>query len=241
MRTSIIKKFLISFILLTSSSLTIAVEMSANIGITSNYVFRGRTQTQDQAAISGGLDYEYGNGFYAGTWMSNVDIGGGGQTELDIYGGYTGSFDEFEYNVGYAYYHYPEAKDLFGTGISFGEIYGSITYQWVTFGIYYIANSQINDDPANDEIYIKGDLYYHFDGNWKLNDDWTLTASVGKQLFGDDGVNGAEYNYNTFLFGFTKATKDKGDFTFSIAKSSHAIDLANDDNLMPFISWKQYF
>jgi uncharacterized protein (TIGR02001 family) len=46
---------------------------SANIGVVSNYMWRGVTQTGDQAAVQGGLDVAHESGFYAGTWASNID------------------------------------------------------------------------------------------------------------------------------------------------------------------------
>jgi uncharacterized protein (TIGR02001 family) len=47
---------------------------SANIGAVSNYMWRGVTQTGDQAAVQGGIDVGHDSGFYAGTWLSNVDF-----------------------------------------------------------------------------------------------------------------------------------------------------------------------
>jgi len=58
---------------LMSLSANAAVE--ANIGATSNYVWRGVTQTNDAVAVQGGIDYRHEVGFYAGTWASNVDFG----------------------------------------------------------------------------------------------------------------------------------------------------------------------
>jgi uncharacterized protein (TIGR02001 family) len=46
---------------------------SANIGAVSNYIWRGVTQTGDQAAVQGGIDVAHASGFYAGTWASNID------------------------------------------------------------------------------------------------------------------------------------------------------------------------
>ncbi|HEY0721869.1 MAG TPA: TorF family putative porin, partial [Gammaproteobacteria bacterium] len=48
---------------------------SANVGATSNYVWRGITQTADGAAVSGGLDYSHDIGLYVGTWTSNTAWG----------------------------------------------------------------------------------------------------------------------------------------------------------------------
>ena len=58
--------------------------LEGNIGFTNNYVWRGMTQTDDQAAISGGLDFSAG-GFYAGTWASNVDFADDTNSEQDVY------------------------------------------------------------------------------------------------------------------------------------------------------------
>jgi uncharacterized protein (TIGR02001 family) len=54
-------------------------DFSANIGVVSNYMWRGVTQTGDQAAVQGGLDVTHESGFYAGTWASNIDWDNGAQ------------------------------------------------------------------------------------------------------------------------------------------------------------------
>ncbi|WP_295881673.1 TorF family putative porin [uncultured Thiohalocapsa sp.] len=55
---------------------------SANIGAVSNYMWRGVTQTGDQAAVQGGLDVAHESGFYAGTWASNIDWDEGSSEEV---------------------------------------------------------------------------------------------------------------------------------------------------------------
>ncbi|MBK1704845.1 TorF family putative porin [Halochromatium glycolicum] len=55
---------------------------SANIGAVSNYIWRGVTQTGDQAAIQGGIDVGHESGFYAGTWASNIDWDEGGSEDV---------------------------------------------------------------------------------------------------------------------------------------------------------------
>ena len=68
--------------------------LTANIGLTSNYVFRGISQTGGKPAIQGGFDYTHASGIYLGTWGSNVSWLTGfqgytsGSMELDLYGGY---------------------------------------------------------------------------------------------------------------------------------------------------------
>ncbi|MGE5154474.1 MAG: TorF family putative porin [Bdellovibrio bacteriovorus] len=64
--------------------------ISANIGAVSNYMWRGVTQTQDGPAIQGGLDVKHQSGFYAGTWISNVDFNDEGGSQIS-----TVKLDEF--------------------------------------------------------------------------------------------------------------------------------------------------
>ena len=58
--------------------------VSANVAFTSDYVWRGMTQS-DGPAIQGGFDYEADGGFYAGIWGSNVNFNDGAGSELDLY------------------------------------------------------------------------------------------------------------------------------------------------------------
>ena len=63
-------------------STTAMADWSANVGIVSDYHFRGIQQTES-ASASAGVDYENG-GFYAGVWTAEVEDG----LEVDLYGGY---------------------------------------------------------------------------------------------------------------------------------------------------------
>ena len=51
--------------------------LSANVGLFSEYVFRGITNSNEGPAIQGGFDYAHASGFYAGAWASNIEFGGG--------------------------------------------------------------------------------------------------------------------------------------------------------------------
>ena len=78
MKKTLISLSLTSLIAATSllSVQASAVEgLSANVAATSNYLWRGVSQTGNAAAISGGIDYAADSGFYAGTWASNIDFG----------------------------------------------------------------------------------------------------------------------------------------------------------------------
>ena len=66
---------------------------TSNVGVYSQYVFRGLTQTKEKPALQGGFDYSNDNGFYVGTWLSNISWfsdtnGGTSSLEWDGYGGF---------------------------------------------------------------------------------------------------------------------------------------------------------
>ena len=117
--------------------------LSFNIGVFSEYRFRGISQTRFKPALQGGLDYALPGGFYVGTWLSNIkwikDAGtvsgvdtGNTQVEWDIYGGYKGEITkELTYDVGVLAYVYPSNKigDIPGSAnANTTEIYGALTY-----------------------------------------------------------------------------------------------------------------
>ena len=81
------KKLVLSLIgvsMLSISAGASAATIEANVGIASDYVFRGFSQTDEEPAISGGFDYGFDNGFYLGTWASNVNFGDDASMEWDL-------------------------------------------------------------------------------------------------------------------------------------------------------------
>jgi len=107
---------------LALASAASAQEIAGNVALSTNYVFRGITQTDDGPAISGGFDYENG-GFYAGIWGSSVDFSDDTTMEIDFYGGYTFAAGGFDWDVGVIYYAYPDSPEYFGESQDFTEVY----------------------------------------------------------------------------------------------------------------------
>lgn len=86
---------------------------SGNLNLVNEYRFRGIDQTWGHPALQGGIDWNHADGWYAGTWLSNVSQRSypGGNLELDVYGGYNGKIDaEWSYTVGLYGYLYPGAN-----------------------------------------------------------------------------------------------------------------------------------
>jgi uncharacterized protein (TIGR02001 family) len=195
------------------STPALAVEgLSATIAASSNYLWRGVTQTQNGAAISGGIDYSASSGFYAGTWVSNVDFGDDASYEVDFYFGFSGQIDDkTSYDVGYIYYGYPDSDQVDSTNeYDFGEIYGKLTYNQFTLGANYGIH---NDDAA---AWADKALYLTLDGDFEVADGLNLNVHIGQYKF--DIADAEDYvDYGVSL--------SKSGFTFGISDT----DLANDD------------
>lgn len=211
-----------------------AAEFSANIGATSNYVWRGATQTDDSAAVSGGIDYAHDSGFYAGTWVSNVDFGAGGEVEWDLYGGFAGDISGLGYDVGVIHYAYPDSDDA-----NFTELALGVGWEWLSAGISYTVASDV-DDTAAAEAFIDGDLYYHAAVSFDVAPTWTLGGTVGYYDFDDDGVGGASLSYTHYQLDIGKSAGDYGDFTFSLSQADEEAN-GGDDDLKVFVSWGTTF
>ncbi|MBM3374195.1 MAG: hypothetical protein FJY44_10040, partial [Betaproteobacteria bacterium] len=140
---------------LVAAALTPAVSVAAdsphtltgNVGVYSQYIFRGLTQTNKDPALQGGFDYSHSSGFYAGTWMSNISWltdspAATGYTssrlEMDFYGGFRGTFgkSDFGYDVGILQYYYPGTHNTVANPGTFKadtlEIYGALTWKWLS-------------------------------------------------------------------------------------------------------------
>lgn len=204
---------------LLGSSAIAQAEVTANIGVTSNYVWRGMTQTDDKAAISGGVDWASDSGFYVGTWASNVDGGNQyGTYELDGYFGFSGEMSGVGYDLGYIYYAYPA-----GDNGNFGELYGSATISMFTIGAAYTTNTEGGD---------AGDLYYYGSFSYDLPQDFSIGATVGAYDFEDSTAG----SYTHYQLDLGKSAGDFGDFTLSLSANDNS-----DSDPLVFVSWAKSF
>jgi uncharacterized protein (TIGR02001 family) len=152
-----IKKTLFAAAMLAASSAAFA-EISANVTLASDYIFRGISQTDNQLAIQGGFDYAWDMGFYVGTWASNVDSdffngdanGQDPQTEVDLYAGYSGEYKGFGYDVGYLRYEYPGFGDA-----DTNEVYvnGSYSSDLGDFGVSINYSDELSFLPSDESAW----------------------------------------------------------------------------------------
>ena len=183
---------------------------TGSVSVTSDYIFRGVSQTNQEPALQGGLEYAAESGAYIGAWGSNVswlsDLSSpaapiSSSLELDVYGGYRGKFnDTVSYDVGALYYWYPGDFPSGFNSADTLEVYAGITIaasEKVTLGAKYsVAATDLFGYTDS-----SGSGYLDLSANVVVAEGWTLGAHAGKQWI--DG-NGA-FEYADWKLGVTKA------------------------------------
>jgi uncharacterized protein (TIGR02001 family) len=189
---------------------------TANVGVVSDYRFRGISQTHEKAALQGGVDYSNANGFYLGAWGSTIswvkDFTGKGSKELDIYGGYKGSLSgDVSYDVGFITYIYPGKGAAIPTILAnpnTTEIYGALTYKWLTVKYSHATSSNFVGwfgGPAYNQD-TKGSGYLEANAAYDLGNGWGLTGHLGHQKVKNSVTTAAAFDasYTDWKLGVTK-------------------------------------
>jgi uncharacterized protein (TIGR02001 family) len=187
-------------VLLTAPAVSFAQEaeesnLSWNLGLTTDYVFRGQSQSNRDIAVQGGLDYSFGDsGLYAGLWTSNVDFGefDGPTQELDMYIGYNTDIGE-SVNVDVMLTRYSYYGEKAG--------YGSIDYNELIAKVGLKNVATLTMGYTNDYSNSGEDAIYAAIGNsWEINNGYSIDASFGRSYFDDS-------EYNDWSVGVTKAVE----------------------------------
>ncbi len=143
--------------------------ISSTVTFTTDYMFRGVSQTDRLPAAQGSIDYTYTPyGFYAGVWGSNVDDAfvSDGNIEIDVYGGFRGAFSNgIGWDIGGLYYAYP--GESYDPGPDYAEVKGGLSY---TF-------SDVQFSPA-----VSATLYYSPDYTYETGDSIYVDGALGLTL-----------------------------------------------------------
>jgi uncharacterized protein (TIGR02001 family) len=159
-------KSLLAVAVLAATSTAAMAEVTMNAGVTSNYIWRGVTQSSDEAAVSGGIDYAHESGVYVGTWASSL---GGNETELDLYAGYGTEFSGVGLDVGYIQYNY------INSDTDFAEVYVGASYDMFSAMVSYDSDAE--------------DMYIEVGADIALPQDFTLGLHYGSYDFDDDAAS----------------------------------------------------
>lgn len=197
-----------------------AYTVTANVGFTTDYIFRGIAQTAHNPAVQGGIDFAHASGLYAGMWGSNVswiaDSGavatGSVTMELDTYFGFRNSFaDDFTFDVGFVRYNY--LGDYTPTAgfakADTDEIYGALGYKWITAKYSYALGQFLTVPGA------QGTDYIELNASVPVGDSgFTFGAHIGKQTFKPAAAS--IYTYTDYKL---SVSKDIGGYVVGLAYS----------------------
>lgn len=210
-KTLIASSILAASTIVSSVALAEESPFTGNIGLTSNYIWRGVSLSNDNAAIQGGLDYNWDAGFYVGTWVSNLFDG---QYEIDVYGGYAFDVGATSFDLGVITYQLPVSPNALDGYLN--ETYLDFGWQWLSAGVAYSFGSK-NDDTAE---FSKGDIYLYVGADFELKNGLVVGALYGDYDF--DDANGVDY-------GHWKLYLSKSDFTFAYEQNDLDTTVGLDD------------
>jgi uncharacterized protein (TIGR02001 family) len=196
--------------------------LTGNVGLFSQYRFRGIMQTYGNPALQGGVDYSHTSGFYAGNWNSNVNEGAGfpgGNLEMDFYGGWKKTWGDWGIDLGGIYYYYPGTHSgssrMFSPfnnksgKIADGNVHnfeGYVAGSWKFLTLKYSrAFSDYFQAPNTD-----GSGYRELNATYDLGDGWGINGHVGHLNF----KNMSKADYTDWKLG---VTKDIGGWVFGAA------------------------
>jgi len=191
-----------------------ASPLTFNVSVTTDYRYRGISQTRLKPALQGGADYDLGNGFYVGTWASTIkwikDGGGDGNLEVDVYGGYKTELSKgLNLDVGVLTYIYPSNK--LNPSANTTELYGALSFGVVTAKYSHSVTNLFGFADSKQSGYL--DLSATLD----LGDGFTLTPHIGHQSV--KNLSSASYTDYALTL-----NKDYAGFTFGLAAIGTSTD-----------------
>ncbi len=204
MNKTIFSKTLLATSLIACTSLAQA-EISANVALTSDYVFRGFSQSSEDPAVQGGFDYSNKSGFYAGVWASNVSSSmyNGSGLEADLYVGFSNELASgLGYDVGLIRYSYPGSSP----STDYEEVYAGLNYKF--FSVKYYAGIDLGDEALGDYL--------------DIGLDFELPQGLGLGLHvGNWNSKAAGGDYTDYKVGLSKEIKG---FGFELAYTDTDVD-----------------
>ncbi|MEL0028290.1 MAG: TorF family putative porin [Perlucidibaca sp.] len=194
----------VASLLAVGASANAAISVSGSAAFTTDYKFRGISQTSNSAAVQGGLTFTHDSGAYLSAWGSSVDSLTGG-AEMDILLGYAGTAGDVGYDVGVMRYGYPGANRAnFGALPDYNEVYGSVSAYGAKLGVAY------SDDYFGET----GKFSYVYASYGTEVSGVGLSASVGYNKLYDTGAS----------FSLAKVDDDYIDYKVAASKDLGFLD-----------------
>lgn len=180
--------------------------VSANVGLFSQYVFRGISYTQEKPAVQGGFDIAHQSGLYAGVWGTNVSDAAlnNAAGEIDVYGGYANTIGDVTYDLGFLQFIFPDGE-INGTNEKYNTLELNAALTWKFLNVKYsrtvtdyfgLNNKSMGLGRGGSE----GSNYIEANVTYEVLPGWKALAHVGRQHVRNYG----EFNFTDWKLGVTK-------------------------------------
>jgi uncharacterized protein (TIGR02001 family) len=219
--------------LLMAAGISVAqAQVTGNLGLTSDYRFRGISQSQNAPAVQGGVDYAHSSGFYVGNWNSSVSsqvYTNGSGVESDLYAGYKKEvFKGITVDVGSYNYFYPRATTSAKTGSNYDtyEGYVGLDYQ----GLVAAKYSQTLGNGYFGTANAKGTNYMQVDT--KLPVPVIKNLSVAAHYGRTNVANSSNLDYNDINAGLVYALPQEFDLSVKYYTNSSMTGTFQNANIV---------
>ena len=239
--------------------------LTANVSLTSDYVFRGVSQTQGGPAIQGGFDYSHSSGFYVGTWASNVSwvstkntsTGEGwfkdnNSMEIDLYGGYKGSLPaDIGYDVGVITYYYPGdqiSSALGATDPDTTEVYLGASWKFLSAKYSHVVSERFVGWAGPNGEKTRNSNYIELNANYDLGGGWGILGHVGHQKVENfDDASYTDYKvgvskdvgFGVVTLAYTDTDADTSVYTWTTSAAGNNAEKVADGRV--FVSFSKSF
>jgi len=190
-----------------------------NVSITTDYVFRGISQSQEKPALQAGVKWTHDAGFYVGFWGSSVDYADGDEssTEMDAFIGYSQTIDNFTYDIGFIHYFYPGTNRHLN--YDFSEVSLALAYDFN----HFVLGASVNYSPqywgnSGEAFYTAGTI------NVPVKYGIALDAGIGHQTMQTPSGYGIGNDYTDWHVGLSVPIKD-----FNLSIQYMDTDLTSDE------------
>ncbi|HVI59012.1 MAG TPA: TorF family putative porin [Luteimonas sp.] len=184
-------------VLLMSATSAGAVELGGNAALTTDYVWRGSTQTQGDPAVQAGIKVAGESGFYGSAWASNVEFAPEthASSEVDLTIGWGRDLgDDWALDVNVLHYRYPSTT----VDLNWTELNGTVTWK----DNYWASLGYSNEALGFDESGVYGLLGARFPVNDNLRFEVAIAHYALKDLDGDGRDDGYTHGLASAVWAF---------------------------------------
>jgi uncharacterized protein (TIGR02001 family) len=223
------KKIFLALLLAVGFS-TAHAQLSVNAGLTSDYRFRGVSQSNNGAAVQGGVDYKHSSGLYVGNWNSSVSSAlypNSTGVESDLYAGWKKDvYRGLTVDVGSYNYFYMGQDNSLDSRFNTQELYAGLGYGPLTVKYSQSLSNYFGINNSTGTSYMQADIKQSFGLLSKSLQNLSVVAHYGQTTV----ANNSNFSYNDMNVGLTYAVAkgwDLGVRYYTNTGTSNAFQGAN--------------